>query len=126
MSTINDIDKAVKIFEENNCPYELMHSISTYPMKIENANLETIRHLKEKYKCNVGYSGHETGIAVSLAAVGYDIKMVGTELDKVKRQLTKKGGGIHKQPGKPDMFYHFAGSSSKPQIKLDFETGSSK
>lgn len=73
MSTINDIDKAVKIFEENNCPYELMHSISIYPMKVENANLETIRHLKEKYKCNVGYSGHETGLAVSLAAVGYDI-----------------------------------------------------
>jgi N-acetylneuraminate synthase len=73
MSTTNDIDNAVKIFEENNCPYELMHSVSTYPMKIENANLITIKHLKERYKCNVGYSGHESGLGVSLAAVGFDI-----------------------------------------------------
>ena len=73
MSTTNDIDNAVKIFEESNCTYELMHSVSTYPMKIENANLITIKHLKEKYKCNVGYSGHESGLGVSLAAFGYDI-----------------------------------------------------
>ena len=73
MSTTNDIDNAVKIFEDGNCTYELMHSVSTYPMKIENANLITIKHLKEKYKCNVGYSGHESGLGVSLAAFGYDI-----------------------------------------------------
>ena len=45
-----------------------MHCISTYPMKVEDANLLTINALKNKYKCNVGYSGHENGVAVSLAA----------------------------------------------------------
>ena len=52
-----DIDNAVKIFQENNCPFELMHCVSTYPMKTEDANLCTIKELQEKYNCNVGYSG---------------------------------------------------------------------
>ena len=45
-----------------------MHCVSAYPMKPEDANLETIKTLKEKFKCNVGYSGHESGLAVSYAA----------------------------------------------------------
>ena len=45
-----------------------MHCISTYPMKVEDANLNTINALRKKYKCEVGYSGHENGVAVSLAA----------------------------------------------------------
>ena len=45
-----------------------MHCVSTYPMKVEDANLLTINALKEKFKCEVGYSGHENGVAVSLAA----------------------------------------------------------
>jgi N-acetylneuraminate synthase len=69
MSTIEDIDTAVEIFKTNNCPFELMHCVSTYPMKIEDANLSTIVQLKEKYACNVGYSGHENGVVVSLAAL---------------------------------------------------------
>ena len=36
-----------------------MHCVSTYPMNIEDTNLSTINQLKEKYKCDVGYSGHE-------------------------------------------------------------------
>ena len=68
LSSMVDIEKAVKIFRENNCPFELMHCVSTYPMKSSDANLKTIITLKEKFKCKVGYSGHETGLTVSLAA----------------------------------------------------------
>jgi|TARA_B110000037_G_C17054059_1_gene478998 N-acetylneuraminate synthase len=68
MSTEKNIEDAVNIFRKKNCSFELMHCISTYPMKIEDANLLTIKALKERFKCNVGYSGHENGIAVSLAA----------------------------------------------------------
>ena len=68
MSTENDISKAVEIFRSNKCSFELMHCVSTYPMKVEDANLLTINALKEKFKCEVGYSGHENGVAVSLAA----------------------------------------------------------
>jgi len=68
MSTYKDIDKAVEIFKIESCPYELMHCVSTYPMKDEDANLRMIDTLKNKYSCKVGYSGHETGLAISLAA----------------------------------------------------------
>ena len=69
MSSKKDIDNAVKIFRENNCSFELMHCVSTYPMKDEDANLTTINQLKKEYKCDVGYSGHENGVLISLVAV---------------------------------------------------------
>jgi N-acetylneuraminate synthase len=68
MTTYNDIDKAVSIFKEEGCSFELMHTISTYPMKVENANLQMISTLRDKYQCDVGYSGHEVGLAISYAA----------------------------------------------------------
>ena len=73
MSTIEDIEKAVNIFRDAECPFELMHTVSTYPMKDENANLNVITTLKEKFKCNVGYSGHEVGLAISYAATALGI-----------------------------------------------------
>ena len=69
MSTMKDIEKAVAIFRKHNCPFELMHCHSSYPMPIEEANLRLIPTLKKKFKCNVGYSGHEkAGYIVSLTA----------------------------------------------------------
>lgn len=68
MSSYGEIDQAVSIFRKFNCPFELMHCNSTYPMKNEDANLSLIHGLKERYKCNVGYSGHEVGRIVTFAA----------------------------------------------------------
>ena len=69
MSTIKDISKAVKIFREHDCPFELMHVNSSYPMDIKEANLKLIPKLEKKFKCKVGYSGHEkSGYLVSLTA----------------------------------------------------------
>lgn len=73
MSTHEDIQKAIDIFKAANCPFELMHTVSTYPMKDEDANLNTIKTLREKYLCDVGYSGHEVGLAVSYAATALGI-----------------------------------------------------
>ena len=73
MCTVKDIDKAVEIFRAYNCPFELMHCVSTYPMDDEDANLRRIIALRERYKCNVGYSGHEVGLAVSYAAAALGI-----------------------------------------------------
>ena len=70
MSNFDMIDKAVKIFKENDCSFELMHCISAYPFDNDMANLNMIKILKDRYKCNVGYSGHEKGgKLISLAAV---------------------------------------------------------
>ncbi|MDC0210060.1 N-acetylneuraminate synthase family protein [Nitrosopumilus sp.] len=60
MSTLDEINTAVEIFKENECPFELMHTNSSYPMKENEANLLCIPMLKNKFNCNVGYSGHET------------------------------------------------------------------
>jgi len=73
MSTLKEIEKAVKIFRKFKCPFELMHSHSAYPMNPAEANLKLISVLKNKFKCKVGYSGHETGsylICVTAALLG--------------------------------------------------------
>jgi len=73
MSEEKDIDAAIKIFREEGCPFTLMHCISTYPMVDEDANLNAIKTLRKKYNCDVGYSGHEVGLAVSYAAAALGI-----------------------------------------------------
>ncbi len=70
MSTIDEIREAIQIFKKHNCPFELQHSNSTYPMKIEEANLRCIETLRKEFDCNVGYSGHEAvGYIVCVTAV---------------------------------------------------------
>src|SRR3989338_2134485 len=73
MSNIAMIDRAVAIFRETQCPFELMHCKSTYPMIDKDANLNCIKTLRDRYKCDVGYSGHEVGLAVSYAAAALGI-----------------------------------------------------
>ena len=69
MSTLEQIDKVVEIFKDHGCSFELMHCNSTYPMQLQDANLRVMHTLQKRYNCNVGYSGHETGIIISCAAV---------------------------------------------------------
>jgi N-acetylneuraminate synthase len=73
MTTYDDIQTAVDIFRKAGCSFELMHTVSTYPMKDEDANLNMIKTLKKKFNCNIGYSGHEVGLAVSYAATALGI-----------------------------------------------------
>lgn len=73
MSTYNQIQTAVDIFRGADCPFELMHTVSTYPMKTEDANLNVINTLRDKFQCDVGYSGHEVGKSISIAAAALGI-----------------------------------------------------
>lgn len=73
LSALDDIDKAFQIFRDASCPFELMHCVSTYPMKDEDANLNMINTLQDRYQCDVGYSGHEVGLAISYAAAALGI-----------------------------------------------------
>jgi len=70
MSGYREIDAAVKIFRDRKCPFTLMHTVSTYPSEDSECNLLAIQSLKERYRCPVGYSGHERGILPSLLAAG--------------------------------------------------------
>ncbi|KZE89929.1 N-acetylneuraminate synthase family protein [Microbacterium sp. TNHR37B] len=68
MSTLEQIDRAVQILGTDNLI--LLHATSTYPMEAEEANLRVIPALRERYAgVPVGYSGHERGLQISLAAV---------------------------------------------------------
>ena len=70
MSTLDEIRTAVQIFRDNNCNFELQHSNSSYPMKDMEANLLCIQTLNKEFKCNVGYSGHESsGYLICICAV---------------------------------------------------------
>ena len=70
MSTIKQIENAVNIFKKHGCHFELMHCNSAYPMPESEANLRVICTLKNKFHCEVGYSGHETGATdVSVPAI---------------------------------------------------------
>ena len=73
MSNMKIIDEAVKIFKKRKCSFELMHCVSTYPLKDETANLKFINTLKKKFKCKVGYSWHESGLAISIAASAFGL-----------------------------------------------------
>jgi N-acetylneuraminate synthase len=73
MTTIDEIDRVVDIFRAADCPFELMHCNSTYPMKEADANLTRIATLRDRYQCDVGYSGHEVSlikICVTAVALG--------------------------------------------------------
>ncbi len=68
MSTMDEIDAAVNIVGTDNLV--LMHATSTYPLDPSEANLRMIQTLRDRFGVPVGYSGHETGLQISLAAIG--------------------------------------------------------
>jgi N-acetylneuraminate synthase len=67
MSTINEIDHAVEVLGKQDLV--LLHACSTYPAYYNELNLRAIPQLQRRYGVPVGYSGHETGIASTVAAV---------------------------------------------------------
>ena len=81
MSTEIEIDNAIKIFDEKNCPYAILHCNSTYPCPLDEINLSYMLKLKEKYNCIIGYSGHESSVSPSFAAA-----VLGAEV--IERHIT--------------------------------------
>ena len=69
MSTFEEIEEAMTIFQKYNTPFTLMHCVSTYPCPDEDCNIKMVETLKQRYGCPVGYSGHELGILSSVLAV---------------------------------------------------------
>jgi N-acetylneuraminate synthase len=68
MSTMQEIEKAVAAVGEG--PLLLAHATSTYPCPLGDLNLRMVHTLKRQFaECPIGYSGHETGLAPTWAAV---------------------------------------------------------
>jgi N-acetylneuraminate synthase len=68
INSINDLIKCVNIFKKQKCKFTLLHCVSTYPAPEESLNLLTINFLKKKFRCDVGYSGHESAVSPSILA----------------------------------------------------------
>ena len=69
MSTFEQINRVVELFESKDTPFCLMHCVSVYPCPDEWCNLLMIKTLQQRYGHMVGYSGHEMGILPSVLAV---------------------------------------------------------
>ena len=77
MSTVEEIDNSVEILETySKGKYILMHTNSAYPTPVEELNLSVIKYLKERYKCLIGYSGHEYGLEPTVLAVALGAKVI--------------------------------------------------
>lgn len=77
MSTVKEVDDAVNVLERDaKGSYVLMHTNSTYPTPPEDINLRSIFFLKERYKCVVGYSGHEYDLEPSVIAVALGARVI--------------------------------------------------
>jgi N-acetylneuraminate synthase len=68
MCTLAEIDAAVEIMRAADCPFILMHTVSTYPTPIGELNLMAMETLRKRYGVQVGYSGHETPLEPSVMA----------------------------------------------------------
>lgn len=71
MSSYEEIDRVVEIFRAEGCPFTLMYTVSTYPTPADETNISGLFELRRRYQCDVGYSGHETGVLPSLMAMAY-------------------------------------------------------
>ncbi len=109
MTETGYIDRAVEIFRNAGCPFELMHCVSTYPMDDEDANLNRIKTLRDRYHCNVGYSGHEVGLAVSYAAAALNI----TSLERHITLDRAMYGSVQAASVEPNGFRQLVGAVKK-------------
>jgi N-acetylneuraminate synthase len=114
MTTYDDIQRAVDIFREEKCSFELMHTISTYPMLDEDANLNLINTLRDKYQCSVGYSGHEVGLAVSYAAAALGI----TSLERHITLDRSMYGSDQSASVEPNGLRHLIGAVRKIELAM--------
>ena len=69
MSTLEETDKAVEWMKEESADFALLHCNSAYPAPLEDLNLSCIKTLRDRYGCEVGYSGHEFRLGTTVAAV---------------------------------------------------------
>ncbi len=68
MCTLEEIDAAVEIMRASDCPFIMMHTVSTYPTPAAELNLMAMEALRKRYGAQVGYSGHETSVEPSVMA----------------------------------------------------------
>ena len=90
LAKLKDIEKIYKILKSNNCKkFVFLYCVSSYPAKIEDFNLNNIKILKKKFKCEVGFSDHSMDNSVSMMAVSMGARVIEKHiaLDNQKKGL---------------------------------------
>lgn len=106
MSTESEILETIKLLKRGGAQYILLHCNSTYPAPFKDINLTYLEHLKEISGSIVGYSGHERGIEVPIAAIALGAKVIEKHIT-----LDKNMEGIdHKVSLLPDEFHQMVQS----------------
>jgi N-acetylneuraminate synthase len=100
MSTEAEIRESVQLLQRHGAQYALLHCNSTYPAPFEDIHLRYIPRLKEIAGAPVGYSGHERGFHVAVAAVTLGARIVEKHFT-VDRDME---GNDHKVSLLPDEF----------------------
>jgi sialic acid synthase SpsE len=113
MATLNEISERVKWLEDKNANYIILHCNSTYPAPFEDIQLRFLENLKEITN-NIGYSGHERGISVSLAAVALGSKVIERHITE-DRNLE---GPDHQASLLPDEFTAMVSMAKEIEIAL--------
>ena len=98
MSTEEEIIQAVKLIDKHGVPFVLLHCNSTYPAPFTDINLNYMGRLKEIGDCFVGYSGHERGYHIVLAAVTLGARVIEKHLT-VDRGLEGNDHKVSLLPG---------------------------
>ena len=77
MNTLEELNNLVKLLQKNNCKnYALLKCTSSYPAKSSNINLKTIKDMRKRFNCEVGFSDHTIGFNAAIGAVHYDATFI--------------------------------------------------
>ena len=114
MSTEAEITGAVKTLKENNAQFILLHCNSTYPAPFKDVNLNYLGRLKEIGNCSVGYSGHERGFHIPIAAVGKGACVIEKHLTLDKQME----GNDHRVSLLPDEFSQMVSLIRETELAL--------
>jgi sialic acid synthase SpsE len=114
MSTLEEIDKAVKFLRAKTDKVAVLHCVSKYPCPPEELQLNTIKFLKEKYDLPVGFSDHSIGTDSSLAA----ITLGATILEKHFSMSRELWGSDHKVSLTPAEFLNLTSGVKEVQINV--------
>jgi N,N'-diacetyllegionaminate synthase len=117
MSTLDELDKAMKFLKQRNCKVYLLHCVSLYPCPPEKLNIGTIDLLKERYGVPVGFSDHSLEIDSSLLAVAKGA----TVIEKHFSFDRSSWGPDHKVSLHPDEFRELVDKIRKLEINNDLK-----
>jgi N,N'-diacetyllegionaminate synthase len=114
MSSWEELDRAVAVFKDRS-KLTILQCTSEYPCKPENAGLNVMLEIKERYNCRVGFSDHTLGIGVPLTAVVLGASVIEKHFTLSKRMY----GSDAKNSTEPEEFMHMVDNIRAAELALE-------